>query len=394
MDWGTLVFGAFLGVAGLFALTAFALYPVMRSGFLVWIGLRIAAFTLMAIALFDVPLPRGFPIGAQRIDLGETAVAMAIAVTGPLLASYLEPELKLGRLKLWLYLLLVPGALAGAATLLAPRWPVLDLVHDVLLMGMILAVITGLVVAIRAGSRAAKFQAGAWAPLIIVGLIALAYELANRHDMPLWTEAVLFALVVDFLVTASGIVDGFMIISRERDRAVADIAAARIAVATDPLTGIANRRGLALRFRSATHPRPRGLAVLDCDHFKQINDIYGHDIGDEVLVAVAQALSVEGVFAARLGGEEFVLLLYDENWQQRAEEIRQSLTLAVFEAVPEVVQPSTSSAGLTAILAHDTLDSATKRADRALYAAKNAGRDRSLILPECGTLGPRLVATT
>ena len=122
--------------------------------------------------------------------------------------------------------------------------------------------------------------------------------------------------------------------------------------------------------------------MVDCDHFKRINDQFGHDVGDNVLCAIARSLDNEQLFAARLGGEEFVLLLYGENWQEAAELARRGITLAVRDAVPELPYPITASAGLAALEDADTLNTAMKRADRALYAAKEAGRNRSLSLTE------------
>ena len=145
--------------------------------------------------------------------------------------------------------------------------------------------------------------------------MVLTYELSTGQPMPYWQVAALFAILADFLFTGVGVIDGFMVIKRQRDAAVADVREARIAVATDPLTDIANRRGLALRFRDSGHARPRGLAVIDCDQFKRINDMFGHDVGDEVLIAVAEGLKHDNVFPARQGGEEFVVLLYGDDWQ-------------------------------------------------------------------------------
>nr|WP_247711024.1 GGDEF domain-containing protein [Qipengyuania vesicularis] len=151
---------------------------------------------------------------------------------------------------------------------------------------------------------------------------------------------------------------------------------------TDSLTDIANRRGLEQHFSDPVRRRPTGLALVDCDHFKRINDQFGHDVGDKVLCAVARGLEGDHIFAARLGGEEFVLLLYSKNWQEAAENARRRITQAVRDAVPELPYPITASAGLAALEATDSLASVMKRADRALYAAKEAGRNRSLSLTE------------
>lgn len=391
MDWASVTFGAFLGVAGTFGMLALALYPVMQRGFLVWVTLRTFAFCVMGLALFPLELPDFFPSGDARVDIGEIALSMAVACTGPFLAAYMEDDRRFARVRLWFTMLFPIGLLSGAATALAPWWGWMDRIHDLLILVIILILVATLAVAVRAGSRAARFQAVGYAPLILVGLVVLTYELSTGTPMPYWPVAALFAVTVDFIVTGVGVIDGFMIVKRQRDAAVADVREARIAVATDPLTDIANRRGLALRFRDHTRPRPRGLAVIDCDHFKRINDMFGHDVGDEVLIAVADGLRHENVFPARQGGEEFVALLYGDDWQRLGETVRRRITISVLELVPEVPFPVTASAGLTEIGEHDTLDSAVKRADRALFAAKDAGRDRLLVESACGTIGPRLL---
>lgn len=391
MDWTSVTFGAFLGIAGTFGMLAIALYPVMRRSFLLWAAARTLAFCVMGLALFPVALPAAFPTGGTRVDIGEIALALAIGSTGPFLASYIESEPRFARLQFWLRAMMPIGVVAGLATALAPSWPPFDLLHDLLLLAMIVSLAMMLGVGTRAGSRAMRFQIFAYAPLILLGLVVLGYELGTGAPMPYWTVAALLAFMVDFIVTGVTLADGFMTIKRQRDAAVADVREARIAVATDPLTNIANRRGLAVRFRDPGHERPRGLAVIDCDHFKRINDLFGHDIGDEVLVAVAEGLQHDKVFAARHGGEEFVALLYGDDWQRLAETIRRQITIAVLEHVPELPFAVTASAGLTAIAEEDTLDSAVKRADDALYAAKDAGRDRLLLWADGKHTQPRLV---
>ena len=373
LDWGSVILGAFIGVAGVFGLTSLALYPLMRRSFLLWNFGRTLAFSLIAFTA----LPSA-PNSWVYHNLGEIGVALSAACSGPFLASYLERHLGLERLQRWLRWVCAIGLAAALATLLAASYPVLAIVHDLLLLLVITAVVAGLAIAIRRGSRAARYQAFAWGPLICVGIAELSYELVTGHEYWLWPLAVLMAVVADFIITSLGLIDGFMIIKRERDVAIADVREATRASTLDPLTGIANRRGLAQRFDDATVGRPHGIAVIDCDHFKRINDNFGHAVGDDALVAVAEALQGDGLFIGRLGGEEFVALIYSENWEALAEEARQRIDMGVRLRAPQIGFLVTASAGLAAVHDSDTLESAIKRADRALYAAKDAGRDRSL----------------
>lgn len=382
MDWASATFGAFLGIAGVFGLTAAAIYPLVRRSYLLWGVARAVFFVVMVIAIFPIDLTEGTPAPGPRLALAEAALALGAAVTGPFLASYIEPEVKIGRARRWLFLMLPLGAFAAVASWLGLSMPGFNQLHDLALLACTGLLATGLFVAIKVGSRAARFQLIGWGPLIAIGLVAFTYEVVTLGHLPYWPYMLLGGLVIDFVVTATGIVDGFMVVQKERDRAVADVEAAELMIFTDPLTEISNRRGLEQHFEDGTRGRPSGLALVDCDHFKRINDQYGHDVGDRVLRAVAKGLESRDVFVARLGGEEFVLLIYGEEWQEKAEEARRRITSEVRSTVTELLYPVTASAGLAAVQPGDSLGSAMKRADRALYAAKEAGRNRSLALTE------------
>lgn len=382
MDWESVTFGAFLGIAGVFGITAAAIYPLVQRTYLLWGVARAICFTVMVIALFPIVLSNGEPVTGTRLALAEGTLALGAAMTGPFLANYVEPHINLGRARRLLYWMLPLGMFAAAASAIGQSVPLYNQLHDLTLMACTVLLACGLYTAIKARSRAARFQLVAWGPLILIGLVAFTYELVTQGHLPYWPYLLLAGLVVDFVVSATGIVDGFVIIQKERDRAMADIKAAELMTATDPLTEIANRRGLDQHFADADRSSLSGLALIDCDHFKRINDQFGHETGDRVLIGIAQGLKIDNTFVARLGGEEFVVLIYGDNWQERAEQARRCITLAVRAFVPDLPYPVTASAGLTSVSQTDTLSSAMKRADKALYAAKESGRNRSLSLTE------------
>jgi diguanylate cyclase (GGDEF)-like protein len=155
-------------------------------------------------------------------------------------------------------------------------------------------------------------------------------------------------------------------------------------VATDELTGLFNRRHflrLASRELDNLGPgRQHGLALIDLDHFKRINDVHGHAAGDRVLqtfAAVARACLRDGDVLARYGGEEFVLLLPNTDADQFTnccERLREAFASA--EPVGVQVRNLSLSAGMTLLMAGDDLDAALQRADQALYRAKRGGRNR------------------
>ncbi|HSX70317.1 MAG TPA: diguanylate cyclase, partial [Pseudomonas sp.] len=153
----------------------------------------------------------------------------------------------------------------------------------------------------------------------------------------------------------------------------------------DPLTGLANRAGWAERLdlELARWRRYGGellLAVLDVDHFKRINDGYGHLAGDKVLKIIAGELARrlrKTDFLARFGGEEFVLLVPStplDGGQQLLETLRAAIEACPFHFRGEPVT-ITLSAGLTAFMVGESADAAFARADQALYRAKAAGRN-------------------
>jgi diguanylate cyclase (GGDEF)-like protein len=164
-----------------------------------------------------------------------------------------------------------------------------------------------------------------------------------------------------------------------------NLALARFRAATDALTGLPNSREVQDTIkRMAAHATrtlsPLAALMLDLDHFKQINDTYGHALGDDVLAALGTTVRAalrESDFVGRYGGEEFVILLPDTAHEE-AEVVAEKIRAAVATiTVPGVTRPITASIGL-ALLADDAPDSATllRNADRALYAAKSNGRNR------------------
>lgn len=151
---------------------------------------------------------------------------------------------------------------------------------------------------------------------------------------------------------------------------------------SDPLTGLPNRRAFEEAFaeRAASGATPC-IAVCDVDHFKAVNDRFGHAVGDRVLRAIAVTLAeaCRGQFVARYGGEEFAVLFDGSVAQAVAtiDEARQSISrkrLRVRES-DEVIGVVTFSTGISAAASAERLEQVFERADALLYAAKAAGRD-------------------
>lgn len=164
---------------------------------------------------------------------------------------------------------------------------------------------------------------------------------------------------------------------------------------SDPLTGLFNRRYM---FQHMAHlialwersGQPFSIILIDVDHFKVFNDRFGHDVGDEVLVGIAQVLRREvrkSDIACRMGGEEFVILLGGAEVvlaKERAERLRNAVKALKIKGAPG--ETLTISAGVAVYPTHgDDAFELLRSADKALYESKRAGRDRiSLAIVENG----------
>jgi diguanylate cyclase (GGDEF)-like protein len=154
----------------------------------------------------------------------------------------------------------------------------------------------------------------------------------------------------------------------------------------DPLTGLLNRRGMTDRFekeiaRQARQGGTMGLLLLDLDHFKQVNDTYGHAAGDVALCAVANILSSlkrSYDHAGRWGGEEFLIMLpecSDEDLMVIAERTRAAVAILRIETGRQAFS-FTVSIGAHHSTTPQTMDAMLQQVDKALYAAKDMGRNR------------------
>ena len=155
---------------------------------------------------------------------------------------------------------------------------------------------------------------------------------------------------------------------------------------TDPLTGLYNRRFFMQRLeeeaeRLRRHKNPLSCLLFDLDHFKIINDTFGHDAGDKVLKMVAQktlgATRITDV-AARIGGEEFAMLLPETDTDgalRLANRLRESIAKECIYSENRCVNVTTSIGVVTVDQVEDNLDSLLTQADKALYQAKNSGRN-------------------
>ena len=167
---------------------------------------------------------------------------------------------------------------------------------------------------------------------------------------------------------------------------------------TDALTGLANRRRINEQIvvavdaarEAPTAPAP-GVILLDVDHFKEVNDVYGHYAGDAVLAATAQRISAaleDGEEAGRWGGEEFIVLVQaagdSASLGRVADRIRDSISAAPISAAGAPLTIHASAGAAIVTLNVESGSVLVDRADRALYAAKRRGRNRTVLFEQVG----------
>lgn len=187
------------------------------------------------------------------------------------------------------------------------------------------------------------------------------------------------------------LMDRVKTVEEESEKSRAQLEEQRYKATHDPLTSLPNREAYNERafhelHRFKRYGHPLTLAVCDLDHFKKINDTFGHQAGDKVLKLVAQVVStrLRNVdFVARYGGEEFVLVMPETDAEQ-AKTVLDKMRAAIaktpfrFKDSPVTI---TMSFGIVQFRGEDSVESAFARADKALYEAKANGRNQCVIAP-------------
>lgn len=252
-------------------------------------------------------------------------------------------------------------------------------IGNLLLLLANIVAIAALTLAWRRGGRHAGQMLLAWVPLVVVST-ARAVQLSIGAPLSPWLEYGLpLVLACTAVVLMLGLADRMQAFRSERDRARQD-------AQHDPLSGAYNRVGIMQRLQHAVAEARAGsrqLAVLflDIDHFKRINDTHGHALGDACIRQLSWLVQEElmpGESFGRLGGEEFMLVLPGVNGRHArdaAERLRRKVEgrSVVLDGVRVGM---TVSIGSVEYAAPETADALVRRADAAMYAAKEAGRNR------------------
>jgi len=361
-----------------------AFYRILHERFVLWHSALAVTLLLSIVVSSGLAFYAGLPV--MVLNAANTVLfGLSVGAAGMFARSFIEP----GKLHPLLRRALpAAGAWAVIVSTLHAGFPfALRPIQSTLYYWAytpVLAAYLGMLAdALRRGSRAARFQAVGWAPMIAVCFVRLISGLVP--SIPSADGMLLFyaGCVVEVLATTLGVADRFMILKDERDRARTEARVLESLSERDALTGLFNRRVIEDRFARFRAEGFTTLAVIDLDHFKQVNDLHGHATGDEVLRVVAAALEPnDDTLVLRMGGEEFLLLLRGRDALQRAEMRRRAITLRVTSEIPGLGRPLTASMGIVEVPAaavpNASFAELYARADQLLYEAKQAGRNRTM----------------
>lgn len=317
-------------------------------------GLLIAVLVYQRLRRVAKPGPRAAAMGRTTI----AGLAVAYCVLTPA--------------AIW-----IPGWPAGFAD---GRWtPVFWL-----FMVPVLALLSGAIIVEMIQRRARATTLDAWVAIVAANVIAGVYLIAlGGAPFTLgWYASCIVTLFTASVVLTAQLARAMRTYTELIERAEVLEGEAH----TDMLTGLPNRRRFDEEFAraygsSVRRSSPLSVALIDIDRFKQYNDHFGHQAGDEALRRIAQAIAESvgrsGDVAARYGGEEFVVIL-EETTRSGAFGVGERIRMTVLQAGIEAPRggPLTVSVGVAARLPGSTAEELLHQADSALYEAKNAGRNR------------------
>ena len=362
-----------------------AFYSVLPERFVIWHLVMAAAMLVQAALGTGFVHIMGDMPPLLEWQINNIAIMTLVAAALMFAATFLEPDALHPRLRTISirFAPVVFGAGMAASVPLAVLRPYSSVSLNIV-TGIALSFIVAMMVdAWRRHSPSVRFQIIGWTPIIAIAVWRIAAYVVPSMRPTEAVEVYYLALALEVVVTALGIVNRFVGVRNERDRATARALELEGVAGRDPLTGLRNRRSIERRFDELFRTGFRTMALIDLDHFKTVNDVHGHAVGDEVLCAVARALIDDrDSKAIRMGGEEFMLLLRGPDAVARAERCRRAITARVAAQAPALDRLVTASMG---VVEHDpkgTLEidfmALYIQCDRLLYEAKRLGRNRMM----------------
>ncbi len=373
-----MLFGAFAGMAISLIVYNLALWGALRQAFqpiycvFVFCLLGYAVSSSGALGQLLPDLDNNDRLRINAILLAASSIAAIVFAR-----AFFEPRVFQG----WLRRAsnVVIGAMASTTMVyvtLAP-WQLRVLDHFVLLAYVLLLALVASIL-VRAWQNRSNYLwlfAFAWgAPIVFAGI-----RIASAAHLIAWSfwidQSTIISMMLEALLSSVAIAYRIRLLSRERDEARVQESAARLLADTDPLTGLLNRRSFLER--AIGREGDQILLIIDIDHFKAVNDTIGHDGGDEVLRVVARALRMSApadALIARIGGEEFAIVthaaspLVSETILCALRRERMPFDITVTASIGTCIGPMARETDWKRLYCN---------ADRALFAAKAAGRDRS-----------------
>ena len=388
-SWLVALYAAFGGLSLALLTYNLALWSVLKHRFQLSYAAMVSAlmaytFTASSIAMLVIP-----PLANNdRLRLNYLFLALAAVAAIRFMADFFGAEVfgpRLRRAATTVCALALVSALAFAV--LAPwqgYW--LDKFYFMFGAAALMLVVPIIYAAWRARVRNLGLFVIAWSAPVGVTFARVAYGM-GLLDYSFWLDnGNLIALSIESLLSIMLIVSRLRDLGAERDQAKASERTALRLANSDPLTGLLNRR--AFINHAIGRPEPHRLFLIDIDHFKAINDRIGHDLGDEVLREVSQAIQScrpEDSLAVRRGGEEFALLI-PLRLQQQCPPAR------LLDAVRQRAMPMnwqvTVSVGFVdgKVTTEEDWRRLYRLADSALYRAKSDGRDRACRATDFGAV--------
>ena len=379
----TAIFAAFAGLGvGLFCYNI-VLWLTIRERFQLTYCLSLLAMLAYAWSSSGA-MAEQFPALPNTVRLGTSYVMLAFVAA--LALQFITDFIEQDKMPVWLRAsarqLGAINVIAALMVVFAPEdWRHLaDRAYVYSFIPLPLMVLVMTLVAWRCGSRSVRVLAIAWALPTAMAVVRIAHALHLIHYGVLVQYALVAAMSVEALLSSLAMSFRIKLITDERDRALIDERAARHLASVDSLTGLLNRRALLEQVIAWASPEPLRLLIVDIDRFKLINDRHGHLVGDEVLREVAEVLAIRSDLrgsVARLGGEEFALI-------GTAAELHEGIALGILadiraRAMAGDVQV-TVSIGMAEgmVRCEDEWRELYRRADAALYRAKDEGRNRAV----------------
>lgn len=362
-------------------------YGALRYSFMLWHSAMIVGtvvYTFSSSGLIFLVFPETELM--TKFLLNYWTLALSIAASGFFLDRFIEP----GKIANWLRPILLASAVFPVFVT-AYIFQTVDgydtnirNYYHVSFVPYLFVVLYTMGHALRRGSTAIWFQIAAWTPIIAFSFDRIARGMDLYIGIHELDYGLYFALVLETIILAFGVANRIMKMRIKHEDTMRERVELKLLAETDGLTAISNRRAFEKAYKANMIERKYShLAILDIDFFKQVNDVYGHEIGDEVLRVMGRELGATHHFCARIGGEEFALLLKpDERGNRKSNpatemtKICETLIRSVHANVPEIKRAVTFSVGVAEITKRTPLKTIMAVADKRLYNAKNNGRNQ------------------